>query len=88
MTAIHEYPTPLTDAQAEHEWHHVPTVPASHARDLERKLAMCRDALTDAVETLAGFAYKDSDDVEVAMRLPSWLPLAFALLAISLAFDA
>ena len=45
MTAIHEYPTPLTDAQAEHEWHHVPTVPASHARDLERKLALCRDAL-------------------------------------------
>ena len=45
MTALHEYPTPRTDAQADYEWHHVPTVPASHARDLERKLALCRDVL-------------------------------------------
>ena len=45
MTALHEYPTPRTDAQEEHEWRHLATVPASYARDLERKLALCRDVL-------------------------------------------
>ena len=45
MTALHEYPTPRTDAQADYEWRHVPTVPASYARDLERKLSLCRDVL-------------------------------------------
>ena len=50
MTALNSYPTPLTDAQAEHEWHHLATVPASYARDLERKLALCRDALAELIE--------------------------------------
>ena len=47
MKALADYPTPLTDAQADYEWHHVATVPASYARDLERKLALCRHALRD-----------------------------------------
>ena len=47
MKPLADYPTPLTDAQADHEWRHLSTVPASHARDIERKLAMCRHALRD-----------------------------------------
>ena len=68
MNALHEYPTPLTDAQPEHEWHHVPTVPASYARDLERKLSLCRDALATCLHELEsdGRTELSSDGVEQA----------------------
>ena len=66
MTALHDYPTPLTDAQADYEWHHVPTVPASHARDLERKLALCRDALAGIV-ALGQAMPEPSEETEIAI---------------------
>ena len=66
MTALHDYPTPLTDDQAEHEWHHVPTVPASYARDLERKLALCRDALA-AIVDLGQAMPEPSEETEIAI---------------------
>ena len=66
MTALHEYPTPLTDAQSEHEWHHLATVPASYARDLERKLALCRDALAGIV-ALSEAMPEPSEETEIAI---------------------
>ena len=66
MTALHDYPTPLTDAQAEHEWHHLATVPASYARDLERKLALCRDALAGIV-ALSEAMPEPSEETEIAI---------------------
>ena len=66
MTALHEYPTPLTDAQSEHEWHHLATVPASYARDLERKLALCRDALA-AIVDLGQAMPEPSEETEIAI---------------------
>ena len=66
MTALHEYPTPLTDAQSEHEWHHLATVPASYARDLERKLALCRDALAGIV-ALGQAMPEPSEETEIAI---------------------
>ena len=70
MTALHDYPTPLTDAQAEHEWHHLATVPASYARDLERKLALCRDAMATCLHELEsdGRTALSSDGVEQAQQ--------------------
>ena len=65
MTALHEYPTPRTDAQADYEWRHVPTVPASYARDLERKLALCRDALAGIV-ALGQAMPEPSEETELA----------------------
>ena len=65
MTALHDYPTPLTDAQSEHEWHHLATVPASYARDLERKLALCRDALAGIV-ALGQAMPEPSEETELA----------------------
>ena len=68
MNALNEYPTPLTDAQADYEWHHVPTVPASYARTLERKLSLCRDALATCLHELEsdGRTALSSDGVEQA----------------------
>ena len=66
MTALHEYPTPLTDAQSEHEWHHLATVPASYARDLERKLALCRDAMAGIV-ALGEAMPEPSEETEIAI---------------------
>ena len=66
MTALHDYPTPLTDAQAEHEWHHLATVPASYARDLERKLALCRDAMAGIV-ALGEAMPEPSEETEIAI---------------------
>ena len=66
MNALSEYPTPLTDAQAEHEWHHVPTVPASYARGLERKLALCRDVLSGIV-ALGQAMPEPSEETEIAI---------------------
>ena len=66
MTPLHDYPTPLTDAQADYEWHHVPTVPASYARDLERKLALCRDALAGIV-ALGQAMPEPSEETEIAI---------------------
>ena len=66
MTALNEYPTPLTDAQADYEWHHVPTVPASYARDLERKLALCRDAMAGIV-ALGEAMPEPSEETEIAI---------------------
>ena len=66
MTALNSYPTPLTDAQAEHEWHHLATVPASYARDLERKLALCRDVLAGIV-ALGEAMPEPSEETEIAI---------------------
>ena len=66
MTALHDYPTPRTDAQAEHEWHHLATVPASYARDLERKLALCRDAMAGIV-ALGEAMPEPSEETEIAI---------------------
>lgn len=53
MKALTDYPTPLTDAARADSigYFSCSTVTADHARDLERKLAMCRDAL---IATLDG----------------------------------
>ena len=66
MTPLHDCPTPLTDAQAEHEWHHLATVPASYARDLERKLALCRDAMAGIV-ALGEAMPEPSEETEIAI---------------------
>ena len=70
MTALHDYPTPLTDDQEDYEWRHVPTVPASYARDLERKLALCRDVLATCLIELQsdGRTALSSDGVEQAQQ--------------------
>ena len=66
MTALHEYPTPRTDAQADYEWRHVPTVPASYARDLERKLSLCRDVLK-LIVALGEAMPEPSEETEIAI---------------------
>ena len=66
MKPLSEYPTPMTDAQAEHEWHHLATVPASYARDLERKLALCRDALA-AIVALGEAMPEPSEETDLAI---------------------
>ena len=45
MKALHEYETPMTDAETTVDEMGCPSVSALLACDLERKLAMCRDYL-------------------------------------------
>jgi hypothetical protein len=47
MKALHEYETPETEAQIQEQWvnHLIPYPPTDFTRDLEQRLAACRDKL-------------------------------------------
>jgi len=77
MTAIHEYPTPLTDAaekesiaayenEREAGWPPFPCDGYDHARDLERRLALCRDALAGIV-AIGQAMPEPSEETEIAI---------------------
>ena len=72
MTALHEYPTPLTDAVAAHKddmgqpWAKTLLRMLDHARELERRLALCRDAL-DSIVALGQAMPEPSEETEIAI---------------------
>ena len=72
MTQLHDYPTPLTDAVAAHKddmgqpWAKTLLRMLDHARDLERKLALCRDALAGIV-ALGVAMPEPSEETEIAI---------------------
>ena len=67
MNALHEYPTPRTDALRSGIPHPkaVQIMLASHS-DLERKLALCRDAL-DSIVDLGQAMPEPSEETEIAI---------------------
>ena len=77
MKPLNSYPTPLTDAaekesiaayenEREAGWPPFPCDGYDHARDLERRLALCRDALAGIVAI--GVAMPEpSEETEIAI---------------------
>lgn len=74
MKKLEEYETPLTDAEVKRRWELLKTTSIGNdfARDLERKLAMCRDALRNCRNALANRHAEQSyysSDVEEALHI-------------------
>ena len=86
MKQLHEYPTPITDIAA--IWYAAefdaggaydipPGVHVAQARDMERRLGMCMEAMDSACAMLAS-AHMTTDARDVAMRVGDALRVATA----------
>ena len=63
MKQLHEYETPLTNEAAQSYDFAQVCVSANFARDLERKLALCRDALEEISAIAENTARNEEDQI-------------------------
>jgi len=62
MKKLNEYETPETDAKYTDDYYLNGYVDEDHARDLERRLAMCRDALRGLLDCISETRGKDATE--------------------------